>query len=254
MAADSESIDRLKEGLENHDVRMIVYGTPDYPPSLAEIPDNQAPPVLFVRGDRQLLAQPSVAVCGARDVTSNGYKATISIARYLAAANINVVSGNAVGVDRAAHGAAIDAGGTTTAVLPTGILRLQTGQFSVGGEGLERVLVLSEFHPFLSWAAWAAMQRNITIVGLCDAMIVVEPTTSGGTFSAAQTAVRRERPLFVAVHDHSEETSAGNRHFLQRGARALHFGADREMELDQVVATVRQRHAARSHLDINSGE
>jgi len=246
VTADLEQIDRLREELDKHDVRMIAYGAAGYPTELAATLDNQAPPVLFTRGDLSLLKRPSAAVCGARDVTPTGYDATAEIASHLAAAGINIVSGNAVGVDRAAHTAAVSAGGVTTAVLPTGILRFPTSELSTGEDEADRLLVISEFHPLLSWSIWAAMQRNTSIVGLSDVVIVVEPATSGGTFEAARTALRLERPLFVALHGEADETSEGNRYFLQRGAWPIQFGDDAEIELDQIITTVRQRREVRT--------
>src|SRR5213079_2210169 len=95
----------------------------DLPPLLSAIHDP--PPGLFVRGgaELELLARPAVAIVGAR--SCSGYGATVarSLGRELAAAGLVVVSGLARGVDGEAHRGALDAGGSTVAVLGCGIDR-----------------------------------------------------------------------------------------------------------------------------------
>jgi len=93
------------------------------PPLLRAIHDP--PPGLFVRGDcdLELLAQPAVALVGARACSGYGASVARMLGRELAAAGLVVVSGLARGVDAEAHRGALDAGGLTVAVLGCGIDR-----------------------------------------------------------------------------------------------------------------------------------
>ena len=65
------------------------------------------------------------------------------------------------------------------------------------------------------------MQRNRTVCGLSDALVVVEAGVSGGTFEAGKLALRLKMPLFVVDYAEPASSAAGNTYFLARGARAL---------------------------------
>ncbi len=82
-------------------------------------------------------------------------------------------------------------------------------------------LVLSEFSPRRPWTPQNAMQRNKTICGLSDAMIVIESGMRGGTFAAAEATLKLDRPLFVVEYAQPAASAEGNRYFLQRGAAPL---------------------------------
>jgi DNA protecting protein DprA len=122
------------------------------------------PPVgLFVRGAApfELLTRPAVAIVGAR--ACSGYGATVarSIARELATAGIVVVSGLARGVDGEAHRGALDAGGTTVAVLGCGIDRDYPAAHAdlarrIAGAGL----IVSEYAPEVEPAPWRFPARK----------------------------------------------------------------------------------------------
>jgi DNA processing protein len=92
-----------------------------YPPLLAELHDP--PAVIHVRGDAEILAEPAVAVVGARSCSSYGARVARELARELAGAGVVVVSGLARGIDGEAHRGTLDAGGRTVAVLGCGIDR-----------------------------------------------------------------------------------------------------------------------------------
>ena len=96
--------------------RLLCYGAPDYPRSLADLTD--APPLLWARGRAELLERPTVAVVGARNASSLGLRMARKLAADLAAEGIVVVSGLARGIDAAAHEGALPGG--TVAVLAGG--------------------------------------------------------------------------------------------------------------------------------------
>src|SRR5690606_12551557 len=81
--------------------------------------DGEAEPEIYLAGDPSLLLRPSVSVIGARDVSPDGVRRAGRIAREMARAGIVVTSGLAKGVDTAAHNGALDAGGSTIAVIGT---------------------------------------------------------------------------------------------------------------------------------------
>jgi DNA processing protein len=88
----------------------------------------------------------------------------------------------------------------------------------VFGEG---IVIVSEFSPEAKWNVGYAMQRNATIIGLSDAMLLVESRDSGGTFNAGKTSLRLRHPLFVVRFQDPQKSNAGNDYFIQRGAIQL---------------------------------
>ena len=102
--------------LEPRGFRWLARSDPAFPPRLAAIHDP--PPGLFLRGvaEPQLLAQPAIAIVGARSCTDYGAHVARSLGRELAAAGVIVVSGLARGVDGWAHRGALEGGGPTIAV------------------------------------------------------------------------------------------------------------------------------------------
>lgn len=113
-------------------------------------------------------------------------------------------------------------------VLPNGI-----SEFSVRRElsdvwDWDRVLVVSEYLPEDKWSVARAMNRNGTIIGLCDAMFVAEAGVTGGSLDAGLKTLADGKPLFVPRYGDWPETALGNRRLLEMGARpilrSLHSG------------------------------
>ena len=105
------------EELRRNDISYIYPGHKLYPGKLYDIPDP--PMLLFAAGDVDVLADldPAVAVVGARKASVYGREAADRLSGELAASGVTIVSGMALGIDGAAHRAAMKAGGKTVAVL-----------------------------------------------------------------------------------------------------------------------------------------
>jgi DNA protecting protein DprA len=212
---------RLADQLQAHDVRVLVKGFAPYPCTLADVLKESTPPILFAKGNLEVLQLPGVAFAGSRKSSSKGLTIAAQAAQGLARAGANIVSGYANGVDLAAHRAALEVGGATTFVLAEGILHFRTKADLADVFDMGRFLVLSEFPPNLRWLGRNAMQRNRTICGLSKAVIVVESGLDGGTFAAAETAQKLQQPLFVVEFADPPVSAEGNKVFLKRGAFPL---------------------------------
>ena len=103
-----------------HGIDAIGFDAADYPPALAAIIDP--PPVLWLRGCRDVLNAPAVAIVGSRAGSAYALAVAERLAGDLAARGFAVVSGLARGVDSAAHRGALTAG-RTIAVLGSGVDR-----------------------------------------------------------------------------------------------------------------------------------
>lgn len=180
-------------------VWAVALGEPGYPAQLAAI--SAPPPVLYGLGDRGAL-RAGVAVVGTRDITDLG--ATIASVAVASAAEADVVvtSGLALGVDAAAHSAALDAGVVTVAVLathpdtptPRANAALAARIVAAGGA------VVSEQPPGVTAPNGPAlMARNRLITGLSFATVVCEAGLKSGTMGAVRDTITQGRTLIVPV-------------------------------------------------------
>ena len=150
-----------------------------------------------------------------------------------------MVSGYAHGVDLAAHRAAMEAGGTTILVLVEGVLRFQVKNEVADVLRPDNHLILSQFPPQLPWIARNAMKRNGTIIGLSDAMILVESGMGGGTFAAGEETLRRHHPLFVVDFAEPGPSAEGNPYFISRGGCPVRGNRGQAPNLAAVIAATR---------------
>ncbi len=216
-----EQAAELAEELQRESIRILIRGFDLYPRKLANALGKNAPPVLFAKGNLSVLDAKAVGFCGSRHASEKGIRVAADSAKLLGARGVNVVSGYAAGVDLAAHCAALEAGGVTTTVLAEGIHHFGAKRDIKRLLRDGNYLVVSEFSPHLPWNSRQAMQRNNTIIGLTDAMIVIESGTTGGTRACGEAAMQIGHPLFVADYAVPVNSAEGNKTFLERGAIAL---------------------------------
>lgn len=221
IPASFDKADELLKEFEIEGIKILVKGRDGYPERLLKTLKEEAPLLLFARGNIKLLAEKSVGFCGSRKASEKGLAVAGECSRELAKRHINVISGYAHGVDLAAHRAALEAGGVTTFVLAEGILHFKLKSDVKDLITEDNHVVVSEYMPRLPWIARNAMQRNKTICGLSNAVVVIESGLKGGTFEAGKAALLLKRPLFVAEYAQPAESAEGNSYFLRQGARFL---------------------------------
>jgi DNA processing protein len=182
------------------------------------------PPALYLRGDGEpaLLARRAVAVVGARSCSPYGAHVARRLGRELAAAGLVVVSGLARGVDGEAHRGALEAGGTTVAVLGCGIDRDYPASHAQLSRRIEeRGLVVSEYEPGVEPAPWRFPARNRIIAGLCEAVVVVEARERSGALITADFGLDEGREVFAVPGEITNSLSAGTNALLKLGATPL---------------------------------
>lgn len=208
-------------------LRFLARSDPGFPPLLRAIHDP--PPGLFLRGDADasLLARPAVAIVGARACSAYGRQVARGVGRDLAAAGLVVVSGLARGVDAEAHRGALEADGSTVAVLGCGIDRDYPAAHrelarQVAGTGL----VVSEYAPGVEPAPWRFPARNRIVAGLCAAAVVVEARERSGALITADFALEEGREVFAVPGEITSALSAGANALLRLGATPLTDASD----------------------------
>ncbi len=178
--------DRAFERAATRGLHLVTHLDNEYPEPLQDLSDR--PPVLWREGSWETLCDPIVAVVGTRRATPYGHRMTREIVSALARAGACIVSGMAVGIDAAAHKAALDVGGRTVAVLGTGAdVAYPRGHVALRREIASRGLVLSELPPGVRSHGGSFRKRNRIIAGLARLTIVVEaPFKSGALITAGR--------------------------------------------------------------------
>ena len=192
--------ERFGASLAAKGLRFVGRSDAGFPPLLRELHDP--PPGLFLRGspDRGLLAQPAVAIVGARACSSYGAQVARLLGRELASAGLVVVSGLARGVDGEAHRGALEAGGATVAVLGCGVDRDYPAAHAQLARGIcETGLVVSEYAPGVEPAPWRFPARNRIIAGLASATVIVEARERSGALITADLVVHDPDELLMTT-------------------------------------------------------
>jgi DNA processing protein len=201
---------------------LVCKGEAAYPAALARIAD--APPLLWLRGRRDLLGRPMVALVGARNASSLGTRMARKLASDLADAGFVVVSGLARGIDAAAHLAALDGG--TVAVMAGGVdVIYPTENTALAQDMAQRGLLLSEQPMGLEPQARHFPTRNRIIAGLAQAVVVIEAAARSGSLITAEAALVQGREV-LAVPGHPFDARAGGCNQLIRDGATLVRGAE----------------------------
>ena len=199
----------------------LALGRPGYPELLAAIYDP--PRRLFLRGSRpQLLAGPCIAIVGARACSPYGAQVARALGRTLATAGAVVVSGLARGVDGEAHRGALEACGSTVAVLGCGIDRdYPQVHAGLARRIAETGLIVSEYAPGVEPAPWRFPARNRIVAGLSRAVVVVEARERSGALITAEFALEEGREVLAVPGEITSALSAGTNALLRQGAAPL---------------------------------
>lgn len=202
-------------------IRLLAFDDPEYPENLRAAED--APPVIYVRGQINCLRQPlSLSIVGARNASLNGRKLASQISCELTSQGIMIVSGMARGIDTAAHkGAmfALNRTGSTVAVLGTGIdiaypAENQKLCEQITGQGA----VISEFPLGTEPSAGNFPRRNRIVSALTDGTLVVEASLHSGSLITARLALEQGRDVFAVPGFPTDERSAGPNKLIKDGA------------------------------------
>jgi DNA processing protein len=151
-----------------------------------------------------------------------------------------VVSGFAVGIDQAAHQAAVDAGGRTVLVLCHGFDAFRPAPWLAAAEREGRALVLSQFAPGQAFSRGAAMARNRVVAALAHSVVMIESRRRGGAMETVRMARELLRPVFTPRREPFAATPSGNRLLLAEGmASALAVGDETGAACLEVAALLR---------------
>ena len=211
--------------IEKHGVRPILFGSPDYPAPLANIPDP--PGLLYTRGTLEPDDARAVGIVGSRSCTPYGKRMAEHLAGGLARAGWVVVSGLARGIDGCAHRGALDAGGRTIAVLAGGLSSIYPPEHSDLAERVVRSGALVTETPMtVDPQPGMFPARNRIISGLSRAVVVVEANVRSGALITVTHAAEQGRDVYAVPGNADSPASAGCLDLIRKGARLVRSADD----------------------------
>jgi DNA processing protein len=214
VAASLRELQRLQVG-------VTTVADPGYPEKLHEL-DDEKPPILFRRGKWDLVETRIVAIVGTRRSTEYGNGVAESLAADLTRYDLTIISGLALGIDARAHLGALEAGGSTIAVLGCGIdvlypQRNARLQERIATDGL----LISEFAPGEPALKHHFLQRNRLIAKLAGAVIVVEAGMKSGSHNTVKWALNHGVTVFAVPGPIGREASMGTNTMILDGATMI---------------------------------
>ena len=208
--------------IEKNKIQCSFFTDRDYPYRLKECADS--PVLLFSRGNGMLNTGKFVGIVGTRNATEQGKENCKNLIADLAGLqpNINIVSGLAYGIDICAHKATLELGLPTIGVLGHGLDRIYPSiHRSVAVKILENGLLLTEYLSNTTPDKPNFVQRNRIIAGLCDAVVVVESGSKGGSLITAVMANDYNRDVFAFPGRVTDELSIGCNMLIKNNQAAL---------------------------------
>ncbi|MCC5988520.1 MAG: DNA-processing protein DprA [Pararhodobacter sp.] len=201
----------------------LFQGEDAYPAALVAIADP--PPVLWVRGQADLLARPMVAMVGARNASSLGGRMARKLAEGLGWHGHVVVSGLARGIDTAVHGAALKTG--TLAVMAGGVDVIYPAENAALAAAIaDQGILLSEQPIGTQPQARHFPRRNRIVSGLSQAVVVIEAAEGSGSLITAREALEQGREVLAVPGHPLDARAAGCNHLIREGARLVRDVAD----------------------------
>lgn len=213
------------EFMARHGIVSLSLTDDDYPSRLSDI--DKAPMTLYKLGNADLNAEMMMSIVGTRHSTAYGVRYVSTFVEDMAAyfPDMIIVSGLALGIDSAAHSAALKASLPTVAVVAHGLNTIYPSQnrdlakkiIAAGGA------IVSEYPSGITPYRSHFLERNRIVATMTDAVLVAESADKGGAMSTAAVASSYGRELLALPGRIGDEMSAGcNR--LIRSQKALMAG------------------------------
>ena len=251
QGASQDAVEGILRGLESTNVeqdliwleqepghRVLTLKDTGYPSLLAQI--HHPPPVLFLKGNEQLLQTVQLAIVGSRNPTPGGADNAREFARNLAATGLTITSGMATGIDGAAHEGALSVNDSfkgkryrrTIAVTATGLDRIYPSRHrDLAHEIAENGLLMSEFPIGTEPLRTNFPRRNRLISGLSLGTLVVEAAVKSGSLITARYAMEQGREVFAIPGSIHSPLSRGCHWLIQQGAKLVETADDIAEEL-----------------------
>ena len=208
------------QAIEKNESRFIIPGDSEWPLRLDEL---ECPPIgIIVKGNLEILSNPSLAIVGTRNPTPYGTRIAGDFAAGFVDREWDIVSGGAYGIDSAAHRGALVAEGRTIAVIASGIdLQYPSGNTRLFEEICENGAIVTEVMPGVPALPHRFLTRNRIIAALSQATLVVEAAFRSGSLRTARDAAELMRPVMAIPGPINSPSSEGCHRLIGERAAEL---------------------------------
>lgn len=215
---------------------LVTLADLDYPPHLLQIPDP--PPLLYLKGRRELLRAPMLSMVGSRNATPQGAANAAAFASVLSQAGLTIVSGLALGIDAAAHRGGLAGAGSSLAVVGTGLdIVYPARNKALAHQLAEGGAIISEFAVGTPAIAANFPRRNRIISGVSLGCLVVEAALQSGSLITARLAAEQGREVFAIPGSIHSPVARGCHSLIKQGAKLVESAQDVLDELHWRAAT-----------------
>jgi DNA processing protein len=236
---------QVLEIVEKQNAQVITHNQSSYPGLLGQI--HNPPPILYAKGNIELLSLPQIAIVGSRNPTHVGLENTRNFSSYLAQGGFTITSGLALGVDGAAHEATISADGGTIAVMATGIDKVYPQRHKTLANSIlaSNGLLITEFAPGTPPLAASFPRRNRIISGLSLGVVIMEAAIKSGSLITARYALEQNREVFAVPGSIHNPLAKGCHSLIKEGAHLVETGEDIVRQLAGIIKhfVTQQEHA-----------
>ena len=218
-------IERTELWCEAQNNFFVTLADKNYPSLLLEIADP--PTILYIKGRIELLSSASIAVVGSRNATNQGVNHARQFSSSLSRLGLTIVSGLASGIDAAAHQGALDAAGSTIAVIGTGIdLVYPAKNKALAHQIANSGCIVSEYPLGTSGIASNFPRRNRIISGLSLGVLVIEAAAQSGSLITARMASEQGREVFAIPGSIHSPLAKGCHQLIKQGAKLVETAQD----------------------------
>ena len=207
--------------MNKNNIEIITIKDKEYPDKLKVIYDP--PIVLYVKGNKKILNEKSIAIVGCRLCTKYGQSISKKLAYNLSLNNINIISGLARGVDSFAHKGSLAVKGKTIAVVGCGLDRVYPEENNdlinaiINNNGA----IISEYIIGTKPLAKNFPKRNRIISGLADGVIVVEAREKSGTLITVDFALEQGKNIYAVPGNIDNPNSFATNELIKQGAKLV---------------------------------
>ncbi len=213
-------VERELEFLDKNDVQGLTINDENYPRRLKFCED--APPLLYVRGNVDFNHPKILAVVGTRRATPQGKRITKQIIEELANQNVLIISGLAFGIDIIAHQSAMENHLPTIGVLAHGLDRIYPAEHKGTAYEMERNgALISELKSGTKPDRENFPKRNRIVAGMADAVLVIESQRRGGSMITAELGFGYGRDVFAIPGRPGDKQSEGCNFLIRQNKASL---------------------------------
>ena len=188
--------------LKKHKINILTFKDKNFPKGLNYIDDG--PVIIYALGDTSALNKTGIAIVGSRNCSKYGQTVSQAFAYSLSKNNINIISGLAIGIDKAAHEGSILAGGQTIAVVGTGLDIIYPKEnkelfFNIINKN---GLIISEFPLGIKPYNYNFPKRNRIISAISEGVLVVEATKKSGALITVEFGLEQGKNIYAIPRKH----------------------------------------------------